>query len=48
VEGKVVHGEKGVDVGDRVRVQLLETDAEQGFIDFGVVAAAPLSKSGAL
>ncbi len=48
VEGKLVHGYQGVDVGDRVRVQLLETDVEQGFIDFGLVATAPLSKPGAL
>ena len=48
VEGKLVHGFKGVDVGDRVRVQLLETDVERGFIDFGLVSAAPLSKPGAL
>jgi exoribonuclease-2 len=48
VEGKLVHGFKGVDVGDRVRVQLLETDVERGFIDFGLVSAAPLSKPEAL
>ncbi len=48
VEGKLVHGYQGVDVGDRVRVQLLETDVEKGFIDFGLVAAAPLSKPAAL
>lgn len=34
VEGKVVQGEQGLDVGDRVRVQLLSVDVEQGFIDF--------------
>jgi ribonuclease R len=48
VEGKLVHGFQGVDVGDRVRVQLLETDVERGFIDFGLVASAPLSKPAAL
>lgn len=35
VEGRVVRGEAGVDVGDRIRVRLLSTDVERGFIDFG-------------
>jgi exoribonuclease-2 len=34
VEGRVVHGFEGIDVGQRIRVQLIHTDAEQGFIDF--------------
>ena len=34
VEGKLVQGFAGVDVGDRLRVQLIETDVEQGYIDF--------------
>lgn len=34
VEGKVVHGAEGLDVGDRVRVKLIDTDVENGFIDF--------------
>ena len=34
VEGKVVAGEAGLDVGDRVRVKLLDTNVERGFIDF--------------
>jgi VacB/RNase II family 3'-5' exoribonuclease len=34
VEGRLVRGFQGVDVGQRVRVQLTRTDAEQGFIDF--------------
>ncbi|MBK5259145.1 MAG: RNB domain-containing ribonuclease [Thermoanaerobaculia bacterium] len=34
VEGKVVHGEEGLDIGDRVRVKLLKVDIERGFIDF--------------
>ncbi len=33
-EGRVVRGERGMDVGDRVRVKLLSTDPEKGFIDF--------------
>ncbi len=38
VEGKVVQGFRGLDVGDRVRVQLIETDVERGFIDFALIA----------
>jgi exoribonuclease-2 len=34
-EGRVVRGEQGLDVGDQVRVKLLDTDANRGFIDFG-------------
>lgn len=34
VEGKLVHGADGLDVGDRVRVELIRTDVEQGHIDF--------------
>ena len=34
-EGKVVKGADGMKVGDTVRVQLLDTDAARGFIDFG-------------
>ncbi len=34
VEGKVVSGEKGLDVGDRVKVKLVGVDPERGFIDF--------------
>ncbi len=34
VEGKVVKGFEGLDVGDRVRVKLVHTDVERGFIDF--------------
>jgi len=34
VEGKVIRGFEGLDVGDRVRVELVHTDVERGFIDF--------------
>ena len=34
VEGKVVRGFEGLDVGDRTRVQLVGADVEKGFIDF--------------
>ena len=33
-EGKVVRGAAGLDVGDRVPVQLVHVDPERGFIDF--------------
>jgi exoribonuclease-2 len=33
-EGRVVRGEQGMDVGDRVRVRLVATNIEKGFIDF--------------
>jgi len=38
IEGKLVQGFEGVDVGHRIRVQLIHTDAERGFIDFQRVA----------
>jgi len=34
VEGMLVQGTKGLDVGDTTRVKLLRTDVKQGFIDF--------------
>ena len=34
VEGMLVRGGKGLDVGDRVRVKLVSTDPARGFIDF--------------
>jgi len=40
VEGKVVEGSAGLDVGRRVRVQLIHTDVERGFIDFRRVGDA--------
>jgi exoribonuclease-2 len=33
-EGKLVKGFQGLDVGDALRVQLMHTDIERGFIDF--------------
>ena len=33
-EGRVVRGERGLDVGDSVKVKLLATTPEKGFIDF--------------
>jgi exoribonuclease R len=34
VEGMLVRGEHGVDVGDRIRVRLVDVNVEQGYIDF--------------
>lgn len=52
IEGRVMRGEDGLDVGDRVRVQLISTDPKRGFIDFaahqspGHDRSAPLSGHG--
>jgi exoribonuclease-2 len=37
VEGRLMRGEQGLDVGDRLHVRLLSTDPERGFIDFARV-----------
>jgi exoribonuclease R len=34
VDGMLVHGGKGLDVGDKVTVKLISTDPQRGFIDF--------------
>jgi exoribonuclease-2 len=34
VEGMLVHGGKGLDVGDKTKVKLVSTDPQRGFIDF--------------
>ena len=34
VEGKLVQGFEDIDVGDRIQVQLIDTNVERGFIDF--------------
>jgi exoribonuclease-2 len=39
VEGRVVRGFEGADVGDQIRVQLLSVNVERGFIDFQRVDA---------
>ena len=41
VEGRLVRGEKGVDVGDEIEVELLSTNPKKGFIDFGRVGQTP-------
>ncbi len=40
VEGKVVQGFEGLDVGDQVRVQLTSINVERGFIDFKKVGSS--------
>jgi len=40
VEGKLVQGFEGMDVGNRLRVQLISVDVQQGFIDFKKVASS--------
>ncbi|OHD72809.1 MAG: ribonuclease II [Spirochaetes bacterium RBG_13_68_11] len=40
VDGMVVRGFEGVDVGDRIRVQLTSVDVERGFIDFRNVGSS--------
>src|ERR1022692_92316 len=35
VEGRLMRGEHGLDVGDQIDVKLLSTDPQRGFIDFG-------------
>jgi exoribonuclease-2 len=34
IEGKLVHGFEGLSVGKKLRVKLISTDVERGFIDF--------------
>jgi VacB/RNase II family 3'-5' exoribonuclease len=34
IEGRLLYGYEGVDVGNRLRVQLIHTDVEKGYIDF--------------
>jgi VacB/RNase II family 3'-5' exoribonuclease len=41
VEGRVVRGFEGLDVGDRTSVQLLRTEVTRGFIDFAAIKSRP-------
>ncbi len=34
VEGRLMHGFEGIDVGDKIRVELISVDVDRGFIDF--------------
>jgi VacB/RNase II family 3'-5' exoribonuclease len=40
VEGRVIRGFEGADVGDRIQVQLIAVDVERGYIDFGKVGSS--------
>ncbi len=40
VEGKLVNGFEGLDVGEKVRVKLIHTNVEQGFIDFKKISSS--------
>ena len=44
VEGRVVDGFEGADVGDQIRVRLTSVDVERGFIDFSRVDAVPTGR----
>jgi exoribonuclease-2 len=35
IEGRMMRGEQGLDVGDQIQVKLLKTDPVNGYIDFG-------------
>jgi exoribonuclease-2 len=34
IEGLLAQGQQGLDVGDRLRVKLIRTDVQRGYIDF--------------
>jgi exoribonuclease-2 len=40
VEGKLVQGFEGLDVGHRLRVQLIDTNVERGYIDFKKIGSS--------
>jgi exoribonuclease-2 len=46
VEGRVIRGFEGADVGDRMRVRLMSVDVERGFIDFARVDVTGHSRQG--
>ena len=37
IEGRLVNGFQGMEVGQRLRVELVHTDVERGYIDFNKV-----------
>ena len=39
VEGRVSHGFEGLDVGNRIRVQLISVDVDRGYIDFSKIGS---------
>ncbi len=44
-EGKLIEGMQGLDVGDEIRVRLVHTDVQRGFIDFARVLSAAARRS---
>ncbi len=40
VDGRVVRGEQGLRVGEKIQVKLLSADPERGFIDFGRIGSS--------
>jgi exoribonuclease-2 len=44
-EGRVVQGSDGLDVGDKVTVKLIHTDAARAFIDFAKVGTRSVGKA---
>ena len=42
IEGKLVQGFEGMDVGDRTHVQLISVDVERGYIDFKKVSSSKI------
>jgi len=45
-EGRVTRHQEGLDVGDHVRVRLVHTDVERGFVDFEAIDRASSDKTG--
>ena len=41
IEGRLLYGYEGVDVGNRLKVQLIHTDVEKGYIDFKKIRLSP-------
>jgi len=46
-EGRVIQGEQGLDVGDKVSVKLLHTDPARAFIDFAKVGMRAVTPAAA-
>jgi exoribonuclease-2 len=41
IEGRLLYGYEGIEVGHRLKVQLIHTDVEKGFIDFKKIQSFP-------
>jgi exoribonuclease-2 len=40
-EGRIIEGEEGLSVGDKVQVRLISTEPEYGFINFAIAMPVP-------